>query len=101
MTRSHTLATTIIASALMVSASVVAPSASAQPRNTSSTAGTLLPVILWAATGAVIGAVAWPMIVGGAAAPAASAGIMNLGAFLNTGAVTGAIVGGGGYLLSR
>jgi len=101
MTRPHALAAIIIASAVMIGAPTLAPSALAQTRSTAPTVSTMVPVILWAATGAVIGAVAWPMVVGGVAAPAASAGIMSLGAFLNTGAAVGAVVGGAGYLLTR
>jgi len=98
--RSRTFAAAIIASAVMIGAPALAPAASAQPSNSTS-ASTVVPLVLWAATGAVIGAVAWPVVMGGAAATAAPAGVMSLGAFLNTGAAAGAVLGGMGYVLTR
>jgi hypothetical protein len=62
--------------------------------------GTVLPVVLWAATGAVIGAVVWPVAVGGAAA-AATPGVMTVGSLLNMGALAGTFLGGAGYILTR
>jgi len=100
MTRLGKFAVVAFAGGMMIGASCLASAASAQTTNTASS-GSAVPFILWAATGAVIGAVAWPMIVGGAAATAAPAGIMGIGAFMNTGAAAGAVVGGGGYLLTR
>ena len=67
---------------------------------TSPVIGTALPVVLWAVTGAVLGAVAWPMVAGGAVAGAAP-GVMSAGAFLNPGAAVGTVVGGVGYLMTR
>jgi hypothetical protein len=99
--KSRTLAAAGIAAAVMVGAPPLAPSASAQTSGTASYVSYVLPTVLWAATGAMIGAVAWPVIVSGAAASAAPAGIATLGALANTGAAAGALVGGVGYLLTR
>ncbi len=60
-----------------------------------------MPIVLWAVTGAVIGAVVWPMVVGGGAAAAAAPGVMSAGAFLNPGAAVGTVVGGAGYMMTR
>jgi hypothetical protein len=96
--RSRAIAITLVAAvALTMGAANISP-ASAQ---TASTVGTVLPVVLWAATGTVIGAVAWPMIVGGGAAAAAAPGVMTAGSLLNTGAAVGTVLGGVGYLLTR
>jgi hypothetical protein len=102
--RSSALAVTIAASVAFTAAPILTPTASAQSAQSTQSAlpsvsvSTVLPVVLWAATGAVIGAVAWPVLVGNAAAPA---GVMTLGAFVNTGAVAGTFLGGAGYLLTR
>ena len=96
--RSRAIAITLVASVALTAGSGVASPASAQ---TASTVATVLPVVLWAATGTVIGAVAWPLIVGGGAAAAATPGVMTAGSLLNTGAAVGTVVGGVGYLLTR
>jgi hypothetical protein len=96
--RSRAFAAVLIASAALIGTPSLASPAAAQ---TSPTIGTAVPVVLWAVTGAVIGAVAWPMIVGGSAAAAAAPGVMSAGSLLNTGAAVGAMVGGAGYLLTR
>ena len=93
------LAAVAVASALMVGAPGLAPPASAQTAPSMSV-GTVLPVVLWAATGAVIGAVVWPVAVGGAAA-AATPGVMTVGSLLNMGALAGTFLGGAGYILTR
>jgi len=98
--RSRTLAAAAIASAVLIGAPVLATPAQAQQTSYTS-ASTVVPVVLWAATGAVIGAVAWPLVVGGAAAGAAPAGVMSLAAFLNTGAAAGAVLGSAGYIMTR
>ena len=95
---SRAIAITLVASVALTAGSGVSSPASAQ---TSSTVATVLPVVLWAATGTVIGAVAWPLIVGGGAAAAATPGVMTAGSLLNTGAAVGTVVGGVGYLLTR
>jgi hypothetical protein len=95
--RSRALAAALTASVMLTGASGITSQASAQ---TASTVATVLPVVLWAATGTVIGAVAWPLIVGGGAA-AATPGVMTAGALLNTGAAVGTVLGGVGYLLTR
>jgi hypothetical protein len=102
--------TIAIATAMVLTVSpVLAPPARAEPPSMS--VSTILPVALWAATGAMIGAVVWPMIVGGAAAGAAvgaagaaapaAAGIMSASTLMNAGALAGAFIGGTGYLLTR
>ena len=93
--KSRMLAVALVATAL----AATAPQAEAQ--TVSSTLGTAVPVVLWAATGAVIGAVAWPMMVGGGAAAAMAPGVMSASAFLNTGAAIGTVIGGAGYLMTR
>ena len=93
--KSRMLAVAVVAS--MVAAT--APQAEAQ--TVGSTLATAVPVVLWAATGAVIGAVAWPMMVGGGAAAAMAPGVMSASAFMNTGAAIGTVVGGAGYLMTR
>src|SRR5437867_1656740 len=95
--RSRALAAVLLASAALIGTPALSSPASAQ---TSQTIGTVVPVVLWAVTGAVIGAVAWPMIVGGGAA-AAAPGVMSAGALLNTGAAIGTVVGGAGYMMTR
>ena len=70
----------------------------AQAQDLSSAIATGLPIALWAITGAVLGAVAWPVIIGGTAA---AAPITSVGAFMNTGALVGTVVGGLGYMISR
>jgi hypothetical protein len=96
--RSRAFAAVLIASAALIGTPSLSSPAAAQ---TSPTIGKAVPVVLWAVTGAVIGAVAWPMIVGGSAAAAAAPGVMSAGSLLNTGAAVGAVVGGAGYLLTR
>ena len=91
------IASALVASALLVAAPNMATPAAAQ---SSPVIGKALPVVLWAVTGAVIGAVVWPMVVGGTAA-AAAPGVMSAGALLNTGAAIGTVVGGAGYLATR
>ena len=92
------LAAVAVISASLVGTPAVSAPASAQAAQTVATA---LPVVLWAVTGAVIGAVAWPMIVGGSAAAAAAPGVMSASSFLNAGAAIGTVVGGAGYLMTR
>ena len=91
-----------IVAACVVSAALIGAPALSTPAaaQTSPMIGTALPVVLWAVTGAVLGAVAWPMIAGGAAAGAAP-GVMSAGAFLNPGAAVGTVLGGAGYLMTR
>ena len=89
-----------LASAVMVSAPALAPAASAQTISAPS-ASQVVPVVLWAVTGAVIGSFVWPMIAGGAAASAAAPGVMSVGSFLNAGSAAGAFLGGAGYILTR
>lgn len=91
------LAATSIVSAGLLAAPNLSSPAAAQ----GATIAAATPVVLWAVTGAVIGAVAWPMIVGGGAAAAAGPGITSAGAFLNTGAAVGTVLGGVGYLMTR
>jgi mannose/fructose/N-acetylgalactosamine-specific phosphotransferase system component IIC len=87
----------MLAAALVAAPAAVTPAAA----QTSPVIGTAVPVVLWAVTGAVLGAVAWPMIVGGGAAAAAAPGVMSAGAFLNPGAAAGTVLGGVGYLMTR
>lgn len=95
--RTRTIAIAFAASIAMTSAPVMVQPAYAQ--NTMSNAvATGLPIALWAITGAVLGAVAWPVITGGTAA---AAPINNVGAFMNAGAAVGTVVGGVGYYLTR
>src|SRR5271157_3033281 len=96
--QSRSLAAALVVSVALLGAPGFTSPAAAQ--TASSTLATALPVVLWAATGAVIGAVAWPMIVGGGAA-AAAPGVMSASSFLNTGAAVGAVLGGAGYLMTR
>jgi hypothetical protein len=96
--RLHGFAAAALVSAALIGTPALSTQAAAQ---TAPTIGTVTPVVLWAITGAVIGAVAWPMIVGGGAAAAAAPGVMSAGAFLNPGAVVGTVVGGAGYLMTR
>ncbi len=70
----------------------------AQAQSVSSAVATVTPIALWAITGAVLGAVAWPVITGGTAA---AAPITSAGAFLNTGAAVGTVIGGIGYMMTR
>ncbi len=91
-------ATWAAVAAALVGTPMLSTPAAAQ---TSPTVGTAVPVVLWAVTGAVIGAVAWPMIVGGGAAAAMTPGVMSAGAFLNPGAAVGTVIGGTGYLMTR
>ena len=100
MIGSRTLATVALASALMIGAPGMTPPAAAQSAPSMSVS-TVVPVVLWAVTGAVIGAVAWPMVAGGATAAAAAPGVMSVGSFLNMGALAGTFLGGTGYLLTR
>lgn len=92
------LVATALVSATLVGAPALSSPAAAQASRTVASA---VPVVLWAVTGAVIGAVAWPMIVGGGAAAAATPGVMSASAFLNPGAAVGTVVGGAGYLMTR
>lgn len=95
--RTRTLAIALAASVALAATPVMAPPAHAQ--NTMSNAvATGLPIALWAITGAVLGAVAWPIITGGTAA---AAPINSVGAFMNTGAAVGTVVGGVGYYMTR
>ncbi len=96
--RLRTVATAVMLSVTLVGAPDLAGSAQAQ---TSPTIGTVVPVVLWAVTGAVLGAVAWPMIAGGGAAAAAGPGITSAGALLNPGAAVGTVIGGVGYVFTR
>jgi hypothetical protein len=91
------IASALVASALLVAAPNMARPAAAQ---TAPVIGKAVPVILWAVTGAVIGAVVWPMVIGGAAV-AAAPGVTSAGALLNTGAAIGTVLGGAGYLATR
>ena len=94
-----------VASALVFGSTAMTPAKAAQ----GPTPATVIPVVLWAVTGAVIGAVAWPYVAGGAAATAAApgaaaattGGLTSIGSFLNTGAAAGAVLGGVGYLMTR
>jgi hypothetical protein len=95
---SRAFAAALIASAALVGTPALSSPAAAQ---TSPTIGTAVPIVLWAVTGAVIGAVAWPMIVGGGAAAAATPGVMSAAAFLNPGAAVGTVLGGAGYMMTR
>jgi hypothetical protein len=88
----------LFASVALIGAPSLSSPAAAQ---TSPTIGKAVPVVLWAVTGAVLGAVAWPMIVGGSAAAAAAPGVMSAGSLLNTGAAVGTVLGGAGYLMTR
>jgi prolipoprotein diacylglyceryltransferase len=97
--KSGAFAVAIVASMALTMSPVLAPPAAAQTPSMSS-ASTVVPLVLWAATGAVIGAVVWPVIVGGAAA-AGPAGIVSVSSFFNTGAAAGTFLGGAGYLLTR
>ncbi len=69
-------------------------------------AKTAVPVVLWGVTGAVIGAVAWPMMfpasVGATAAPGAGMAIAwTWGSFLTTRAAVGTVLGGAlGYAIA-
>jgi hypothetical protein len=106
MITSRKLAALVIAASVMTGAPAFAPAASAQSSNapplvSMPTVSTAVPVILWAATGAVIGAVIWPAVAVGGAAAAAPGGVMSVGAFLNAGAAAGAFLGGAGYILTR
>ena len=85
----------------LVATALTATAPRAEAQTTSSTFATAVPVVLWAATGAVIGAVVWPMMVGGSAAAAMAPGVMSAGSFMNTGAAIGTVVGGAGYLMTR
>jgi len=96
--KSRAFAAVLVASVALIGAPNLSSPAAAQ---TSPTIGTAVPVVLWAVTGAVIGAVAWPMIVGGSAAAAMAPGVMSAGAFLNPGAAVGAVLGGAGYMMTR
>ncbi len=95
---SRAFAAVLVASVALIGAPSLSSPAAAQ---TSPTIGSAVPVVLWAVTGAVIGAVAWPMIVGGGAAAAATPGVMSASAFLNPGAAVGTVLGGAGYMLTR
>ena len=95
--RSGFAACAVIAATLVGTPTLSAPAAA----QTSPTIGTAVPVVLWAITGAVIGAVAWPTIVGGGAAAAMTPGVMSAGAFLNPGAAVGTVIGGAGYLMTH
>jgi len=96
--RSRTLAAVLVVSTVFVGAPGVTSPAAAQ---TGAAVATALPVVLWAVTGAVLGAVAWPMIVGGSAAAAAAPGVVSASSFLNTGAAVGTLLGGTGYMMTR
>lgn len=106
--KSNTLAAAI-AVAAMLSLPVFTPAASAQPASVGGSPGSyLVPVVVGAAAGAVVGALLWPATVvpAGAAmaAPAATAAMdgWGWGAFMTTRAAVGAIIGGGlGYLAAR
>ena len=97
MTRLRTLIVAIAGSGVIMSAPMLATPASAQ----TTAASSVLPVILWGMTGAMIGAIAWPIVAGGAAASAVPGGMLSLATYYNTGAAAGAVIGGGGYLLAR
>jgi hypothetical protein len=99
--RTRTMAVSMLVAAALIGTPMLAPAAMAQPVSMTS-ASTVVPVVLWAATGAVIGAVAWPLVAGGAAAAAAGpVGVMTVGSLLNMGALSGAFLGSAGYLLTR
>jgi hypothetical protein len=96
--RARGLVATLALSVAVIGGSGGSAPASAQ---TGATVATVLPVVLWAATGTVIGAVVWPMVVGGSAAAAAAPGVMTVGSLLNPGAAVGTVLGGVGYLMTR
>lgn len=60
--------------------------------------GYYLPIFLWAATGTVLGAVLWPVIVGGGAA---ATPLTSIGTLINPGAAIGTVIGGVGYMMTR
>ena len=85
-----------LAAALAVGVTAIptpAPAQVAQPSRA-------VPTVLWAATGAVLGAVAWPLVFpatvpgGVAGVPAAAATVWSWNSFVTTRAAVGAVVGG-------
>jgi hypothetical protein len=85
-----TLAAVLIATAALSAAP--APAMAQAPQIVPPAVATGLPIALWAITGGVLGAVAWPIMTTGIAAPIAS-----VGALMNPGAAVGTVVGGVGY----
>ena len=86
--RLHSLAEVALVSAALVGMPALSTRADAQIN------AQITPIILWTAAGAVIGAVAWPVIVGGGTAAAT-------GGFVNLGLPVGAVVGAAAYQLMR
>lgn len=103
--RSRTFATVALASLVLVASLGFNRSAQAQTnrpvqqtQTVTNVIATYLPVTLWTITGAVLGAVAWPGI---AAGTLAITPVTTTAAFVNPGAVVGAVIGGSGYLATR
>jgi hypothetical protein len=63
----------VIGATMLTAAPVLTQSANAQPAPMGSSGGYIVPVVVGAAAGAVVGAFVWPMIVPGAAATAMAA----------------------------
>jgi hypothetical protein len=93
------LAAATLSAALVLTPAVAKPAAAQQLFPDS--VATAVPFVLWAITGAIIGAVAWPVVAGGAAAGAAPAGLVTVDALLNTGTLAGAVLGGAGFMMTR
>ena len=79
-------------------APMVASPAAAQQTPVSDAVASALPIALWAITGTVLGAVAYPMISSGTLMMAP---INSVGALMNPGAAIGTVVGGVGYWMTR
>lgn len=84
------LRATALAAALVVGATALP-----QPAAASSFARTAVPVVLWAATGAAVGAVVWPMLFPTTVGAAATAGpsTISWASFQTTRAAVGAAIG--------
>jgi len=92
----------ILASAMMLSVPVLAPAASAQPAQSSSSSSYIVPIVVGAAAGATVGALLWPAIVPATAAMATPAAGWGWGAFMTTRAAVGAVIGGAlGWMVAR
>jgi len=99
----------IVASAVMLTAPVLVPAASAQPVQSGGSSSYIVPIVVGAAAGATVGALLWPALIPAAAAAptatmamAAPAAGWGWGAFMTTRAAVGAVIGGAlGWVVAR
>lgn len=101
----------VTALAALVAATMALPTPAPAQTAPGSSGRVIVPTVLWAATGAVLGAVAWPLVfpgtvatgAGAAGAPgAAAASVWTWNSFVTTRAAVGAAIGAVfGYTIAR